>query len=129
MAHSDDPAVNEDDLAAAEARMAARRAKGYAVQAHYDRRIGRVVVRLHTGLELAFPPNRAQGLENARPADLAEIEISASGLGLHFPRLDASLYVPALMEGVFGSESWMTERASNSVKAERLGGRPKKATA
>jgi len=36
-------------------------------------------------------------LENAHPADLAGAEISASGLGVRFPKLDADLYIPALL--------------------------------
>jgi len=43
----------------------------------------------------------------ARPAQLAGIEISPSGLGLHFPQLDANLYLPALLEGFLGSRQWM----------------------
>ncbi len=62
---------------------------------------------LNNGLELAFPPHIAQGLEKAAPADLADIEISPSGFGVHFPRLDAHLYLPALLQGVFGSKRWM----------------------
>lgn len=119
MAQFDDLSPGQEEVAAAEARMAARRAEGYAVHARYDRRIDRVVVRLNTGLELAFPPRQAQGLENARSADLDEIEISPSGLGLHFPRLDADLYVPALMQGVSGSERWMAERTSERDDSER----------
>jgi len=49
-------------------------------------------------------------LEKARPEDLASIEITPSGFGLHFPKLDADLYVPALLEGVFGSRRWMAAR-------------------
>ena len=49
----------------------------------------------------------AEGLAGASPDDLAQIEISPTGLGLHWPRLDADLYVPALLQGVFGSRSWM----------------------
>ena len=76
-----------------------------AVSARYDRRRGRVVISLDTGIELAFPPHLAEGLKNATPADLFQIEISPSGFGIHFPRLDADLYVPALVKGVFGSKS------------------------
>jgi hypothetical protein len=38
------------------------------------------------------------------------IEVDAFGLGLHFPRMDADLHVPALLEGVLGSKSWMAAR-------------------
>ena len=44
------------------------------------------VMALSTGLEIGFGPHDAQGLEGARPGKLAVIEISPSGLGLHFPQ-------------------------------------------
>jgi hypothetical protein len=51
-----------------------------------------------------------EGLSGACRADLAEIEISPTGTGLHWPRLDADLYIPALLQGVFGSKSWMAHQ-------------------
>ena len=111
-----------------------------AVEARYDRRVGRIVVVLSTGLEIAFPPKRAQGLENAQAKDLTQIEISPSGLGLHFPKLDADLFLPGLLEGLMGSRRWMASRlgragggARSEAKAAasrangKRGGRPRKA--
>jgi Protein of unknown function (DUF2442) len=112
-----------------------------ATSARYDRRLDRVMVGLSSGIELAFPPHKAQGLETAKPSQLHPIEISPSGFGIHFPKLDADLYIPALIEGFFGSKRWMASRlgasggrAKSRVKASasrrngRLGGRPKKST-
>ena len=65
-----------------------------AVRARYDRRIGRVVITLSTNLEVAFAPRDAEGLEGASPAQLDAIEISPSGFGIHFPKLDADIYLP-----------------------------------
>lgn len=109
------------------------------VTVRYDRRVARVVIALASGLELAFSPKHAQGLENAHPADLMDAEITPSGLGIHFPRLDADLYLPALLEGFLGSKRWMAAEmgkiggtASTEAKAAaarqngKLGGRPKK---
>ena len=81
-----------------------------AVSATYDRRSHRVVVRLTSGIDIGFSPHDTQGLETAKPAQLDRIEISPSGLGLHFPKVDADLYLPALLEGVFGSRRWMAAR-------------------
>ncbi len=132
-------AITERDLERAEGRMASLRDAGHAVAARFDRRRGRVVVALDTGLELTFPARLAEGLADASPAKLAEIQISPSGLGLHWPQLDADLYVPALMQGVFGSNAWMAKelgarggRARTSAKIAasrengRRGGRPRK---
>jgi Protein of unknown function (DUF2442) len=114
-----------------------------AVSADYDRRIGRIVIHLKSELEVAFSPHNAQGLENARPADLDLIEISHSCFGIHFPKLDLDLYLPTLLAGFLGSERWMASQlgsaggrsrsAAKTTAAKRngrLGGRPrKKATA
>lgn len=135
-------AMTEQEFAQAEARMQALREAGHAVAARYDRRASRIVVRLNTGLELAFPPALAEGLAGAAPEDLAKIEITPAGLGLHWPNLDADLYIPALLQGVFGSRRWMAAqlgavggRARSAVKAAssrangRKGGRPGMKTA
>ncbi len=110
-----------------------------AVSARYDRRIGRVVIHLNSKLDIAFSPHDAEGLEGARPDQLEPIEISPSGFGIHFPKLDADLYLPALLEGFLGSRKWMAARMgaeggrsrseAKSVAAKKngsLGGRPRK---
>jgi hypothetical protein len=91
------------------------REEPFAVEARYDRRIGRVMVKLNTGIEIAVAPREVEGLERARPADLREIEISPSGHGLHFPIIDADIYLPGLIDGVFGSRRWSERRTG--VKA------------
>ncbi len=53
----------------------------------------------------------AYGLEHATAADLAVIKVDGLGLGIHVPALDADLYVPALVDGVLGSEKWMRDDA------------------
>jgi hypothetical protein len=132
--------ATHDEFEQANARGEERRSGGAtALSARYDRRISRVVISLSSGLDIAFSPHDAQGLETARPADLTEIEISPSGLGLHFPKLDADLYLPALLEGFLGSKEWMAARlgerggrAATPAKTAasrangKLGGRPRK---
>lgn len=108
--------------------------------ARYDKRLGRLVIDLSSGLSLMFRPQDAQGFEKAKPAQLTTIEISPSGLGLHFPAIDADVYLPGMLEGFLGSRQWMATRLSNAggsaasgakaaaVRANgRLGGRSKKA--
>jgi hypothetical protein len=110
-----------------------------AITAHYDPISGRVVVGLSSDLEVTFFPGSVQGLENATASQLEPIEITPSGFGLHFPKLDADVYLPTLLEGVFGSKRWMAAqlgtlggRSKSVAKAVasrnngRLGGRPKK---
>jgi hypothetical protein len=110
------------------------------VAAHYDRKTGRVVIQLSSKLIVSFSPGDVEGLENAKASQLSEIEISPSGFGIHFPAVDADLYVPALLEGLLGSKRWMASRLGQiggqsrsrakkgaSVANGRLGGRPRKA--
>jgi len=110
-----------------------------ATSVRYDRRIARVVIGLSSGLEVAFLPAAVQGLGSAKPADLADAEISPSGLGIHFPRVDADIYLPALLEGFLGSKKWMAAelgrrggktasaaKTTASRKNGKLGGRPRK---
>ena len=39
--------------------------------------------------------------------DLTDAQISPSGLGVHFPKLDADLYIPALLQGFLGSRRFL----------------------
>ena len=132
--------MSKDEFEAANRRAAARLRKSpCATTARYERKRDRVVIGLNTGIEVAFRPRDAQGLERAKPDQLATIEISPSGLGIRFPKLDADLYLPALLEGFLGSKRWIAAEhgkigGSVSTKAKaaaarrngKLGGRPKK---
>ena len=98
----------------------------------------RIRVELDNGCYFEFPVDHAQGLKGASVADLKIIEIQASGLGLHWPKIDADLHVPSLIKGVLGTKAWMAQigalggaaRSANKASASRqngrLGGRPKK---
>ena len=110
-----------------------------AISAQYDRKSRQIVVRLSSNVTVSFSPKDAQGLEDAMPSQLTAVEVSPSGFGIHFPKLDADLYVPALLEGFLGSRRWMASRlgqaggqATSPAKKKssrangRLGGRPKK---
>ena len=131
---------HKEEIEAANERAAARlRRTPTATAARYDRRIGRLVIDLSSGLSIAFRPQDAQGFEQAKPEQLANIEISPSGLGLHFPAIDADIYLPGLLEGFLGSRRWMAAQLgkaggsatspakTRAVRANgKLGGRPKK---
>ncbi len=132
--------VTKDEVEAASRRADARLQKtACAVKVRYDHKTERVVIDLSTGIEIAFRPHDAQALERANPNQLDTIEISPSGLGIYFPKLDADIYVPALLEGFLGSKRWIAAQhgkiggsASTRAKAAaarrngKLGGRPKK---
>src|SRR6202521_3677383 len=94
-----------------------------AVSAHYDRKSERIVINFSTKLDVSFSPHDAQGLENAKPSQLEEIEISSSGFGIHFPKLDADLYLPALLQGFLGPRSWMASRLGQAGGKSRSAGK------
>ncbi len=134
-------AISDEVFESANRRAALAKAQhATATAVRYDARRNRIVMTLDSGMELAFAPHLAQGLEAAKPADLAGAQISPSGLGVHFPRLDADLYIPALLEGFLGSRRWIaaqngrsggqatSEAKSAAARANGMrGGRPKKA--
>jgi hypothetical protein len=112
----------------------------HAIRARYDRRLRRILIRFSSGLDVSFSPRDAQGLEKATAAQLNQIEISPSGHGVHFPRIDVDLYLPALLMGFLGSRNWMAGRlgalggksrsAAKIAAAKRngrRGGRPRRA--
>jgi Protein of unknown function (DUF2442) len=78
-----------------------------AVAAYYDESVGLVVVRLRSGASFSFPPSIAQGLSGAAPDDLAQVEITPIGDGLHWEALDTDFSVAGLLAGRFGTQRWM----------------------
>jgi hypothetical protein len=138
MARTIDP--QEAQLAAAEAR--GRELLDTAIRAavaRYDRTTGRVTVDLTNGCAYAFPAQLVEDLNGATDDQLASVEVDGLGFNLHWPALDADLYVPALVSGVFGTQAWMTRelarragQAKSPAKAAAArangakGGRPRK---
>ena len=88
-----------------------------ATAVHYDQATGRVVVDLVNGCSYAFPAALVQDLQGASHDDLADVQVDGLGFNLNFPALDADLYVPALVSGIFGTRAWMTRELA------RVGGR------
>ncbi len=102
--------LTSEQFEAAVARGRARLREPRAERAYHDVERDRIIVQLTTGIELGFPPNAVEGLQDASADDLKTIEIENFGLGIHFPAVDADLYVPALLEGILGSRRWMAAR-------------------
>src|SRR5690349_17595454 len=132
--------LTDEQFEAAKRRGEARLRGPRAVAARYDTGRGRVVITLPTGVELGLAPRDVEGLAGASTADVRAVEVDGVGLGVHFPRLDVDLYVPALLKGVLGSRNWMAARlgavggqARSAAKGSAArengghGGRPRKA--
>ena len=100
-----------------------------------------LIVGLSNGRRLVLPVEDVQGLSKATHEQIQNYELLGRGTGIHFPELDVDLYVPALIEGVYGNRRWMAQLGRKGGKAKtedkRLaaqtngakGGRPKKAVA
>jgi hypothetical protein len=121
--------------AAAERGRVAQQSEPRALSARYDAKAERIVVELTSGATFAFPPTLVQGLAGATPEQLADIQLSPIGYGLHWPQLDEDYSVPGLMNGLFGTAKWLAARAGRTpspAKAAaarangRKGGRPRK---
>ena len=115
--------LTDEQFEVARQRGAARLQGPHAVAARYDAGRGRLVITLSTGVELGLAPRDVEGLAGASTEDLRVVEVDAMGLGVHFPRLDADLYVPALLEGVLGSRHWMAARSGAAGKEVRGAGK------
>ena len=109
-----------------------------AIAARYDRRRGKIVVDLANGCSFAFPPELAQGLNEASEEDLAAVEVLGLGSGLQWERLDVDLSVAGLLAGLFGTKAWLARQGGAAVSPAKAaaarangakGGRPRKPAA
>lgn len=109
-----------------------------AVSAYYDRQSGRVMMELTSGFVFGFPAKSIPALAKASPQQLAAVELSPRGSGLHWEDLDADLSVPGLLLSTIGRSERLSElgrlagRARSPAKAAAArangakGGRPRK---
>ena len=127
--------TNTDIDAALERGRVSNRHEPRAATARYDSEAGCVIVELTNGCTFAFPPELAQGLETATAAQLRQVEVQGSGYGLHWDALDTDLSIPGLLNGIFGTTSYMARAAGRTKSAAKAaaarvngakGGRPRK---
>lgn len=98
-----------------------------------------LIVGLSNGRRLVLPIEDIQGLGGATHSQIQNYELLGNGTGICFPDLDVDLYVPALIESVYGNRRWMaqlgkkggsakTEAKRRAAKANGArGGRPRRA--
>lgn len=107
--------ITDEAFEQANARASLRKSRyPSAVAVRYDRSLERIVIELSSGIGITVAPKDLQGLEHANPEELDEAEISPSGFGIHFPRLDADIYLPGLLDGFLGTERWMASKSGTS---------------
>ena len=107
----------------------------------YRRTNRKLEVEYENGVTLSVPVGIIQELHSVdgiSQADLSDVRIWAGGRSIFFPRIDVSIWTPALLKGVFGTKAWMRELArgmasiTSPAKAAaarengKKGGRPRK---
>jgi hypothetical protein len=109
-----------------------------AVKAWYAADTERIFIELNTEIVMGFPYQKLQGLAHATSKQLAEVEVTPTGYGLHWESLDVDLGVPQLVAGLFGTKAWMAElgrqggKSTSVAKSQasrangKRGGRPRK---
>ena len=108
---------------------AKRRTQPYAVSARYESRIDRLLVSLNTGMELAFAPGAVEVLRDASAVELQEVEVTPSGYELFFPHLEQGVYLPGLIQGVYGTKSWQAGNQPSPPSSKMPTPRSRKAVA
>jgi hypothetical protein len=89
----------------------------YAVAARYEARLHRILVTLSNHLEIAINPEQTQTLQGKSAASLRAIEILPAGYSLFFPALDDGIYLPGILEGIFGTKKWIAKNKKVSRTA------------
>jgi hypothetical protein len=102
----------------------------------YDRNSNLIVLNLANGAAFSFPPNLVEGLADASPSEIADVQILPGGDALRWAGIDIDLGVPELVAGAFGTRAWMAQlgRVGGQVKSKakaaaarengKKGGRP-----
>ena len=129
--------VSDIELAEAKARWQAECvARPVPVSVRYDKLSGRIVVEFMNGSAFMVPARSLQFLDTATDEQLAEVELLGE-TGLHWESLDVDYSIAGVMNGVFGSATFMDaqrrggkSRSAAKIAAARAngskGGRPPK---
>ena len=73
----------------------------------YNAKNKRLIIELTNGASAVIPANLVQIFQNASAEKIADVEIAVEGLYLRWKSLDEDLFVPNLLQGVFGTRKWM----------------------
>jgi hypothetical protein len=129
--------VNDHELAAARLRWQLERAeRPIPAGVRFESASGRIVVEFSNGAAFMVPARQIEGLENATDEQLVEVELLGE-TGLHWESLNIDYSIAGLMNGIFGSKTFMEAqrrggqsrspaKAAASRRNGAKGGRPKK---
>lgn len=94
------------------------------VTANYSATTDSLRMTLNDGVTCIIPRALIQGLEGAKESHLKKMQILGNGTGLLWPILDVAHYVPGLLQGVYGTEKWMTALYKHRKKLKLVGRLP-----
>ena len=116
-----------------------RHKESLAVDAGYEAGRDAVFIVMDNGIRLEVPRGLLQGLEDATPEQLAQVQVLGSGTAIAWDDPNIGFTVLELCKGIFGSRAWMSElgRMGGAMTSERKaaaarangaqGGRPRSA--
>ena len=103
--------TDRDGYARARARGKARvKHPSAVVGARYDAAADLVELRFSGGGSMSIPRSVFPGLKRASASKLAPVVVSAAGDALSWPSLDVDVYIPGLIECVFGARLFAASR-------------------
>jgi hypothetical protein len=94
----------------------------------YNAKSKRIVIELENGVSAIIPVGLIEVLQNASNEQINDVEIAVEGLYLRWMSLDEDLFVPNLLQGVFGTKKWMDSLKEHLSKAGRKGGNSRSET-
>ncbi len=109
-----------------------------AVSAVFDEEKNLIIIHLANGCVFGFPPNHIKELTDAAEEEIHNVTVASQGTALHWDNLDAHYRLVGLLNGIFGTKTWMAElgrkggsvSTTAKVEAARMngakGGRPRK---
>ena len=87
-----------------------------ATSAEYNRALDVIVIKIDNGSRLVIQRELMEGLEDATPEELADIEV-IGGQIIGWTTLDLHHYLPRLLEGKYATEKWKKARQVRAVAA------------
>src|ERR1017187_4612850 len=76
-----------------------------------------IIVRMSDGSIHGIPKSKLEGLSDATNEVVSNVEITEDGLGLRWPDIDLDMYVPALLQGIYGTRAWMSSLGRQGGRA------------
>lgn len=82
-----------------------------------------IMLKMSDGSVHGIPKSKLEGLANVADEVASNVEITEDGFGVRWPDLDLDMYVPPLLQGIYGTKTWMSSlgRHGGRVRSEAKG--------